>query len=102
MFRRKAFWLAAMNTVFGVVECRVLDLSLRGAKVQVGVPVAVGQAVTLELDPLGEFEGSVAWKRDGAVGIKFREQRAEGDWNRIKLGRLSAAKRRKTGAAAAR
>ena len=73
--RKGTFWRAQLVTSAGSFECRVLDLSLRGAKVQLDQPVAEAEAVTLILEPLTEFSGAVVWRGNGSVGIRIREHR---------------------------
>jgi hypothetical protein len=73
--RRGTLWHGELKTPAGVFACRVLNLSARGAKLEIDGPVAPGQDVTLTMEPLGEFSGSVAWQRDGKAGIHIKEHR---------------------------
>jgi PilZ domain len=73
--RKGAFWHAQLRTPAGNFECRVLNLSPRGAKIEIDHPVADKQVVTLIMEPLGEFTGFVAWCRNGSLGIRINEHR---------------------------
>lgn len=73
--RKKALLPAKLATEGGVFECFVLDLSRGGAKVEIKDELAQGQVVTLILDPLGTFNGIVAWQRGGYLGVQFGELR---------------------------
>lgn len=66
---------ATLETPAGSFECRVLNLSPRGAKVELAQPLAEHQTVTLLLPPLGAFLGVVLWRRRGCVGIRIHEHR---------------------------
>ena len=73
--RKGTFWRAQLTTSAGSFECRVLNLSLRGARVQLDQPVAEAEAVTLILEPLTEFSGAVVWRGNRCIGIRIREHR---------------------------
>jgi CRP/FNR family transcriptional regulator, cyclic AMP receptor protein len=74
--RKRAFWLGRLETPDGRFDCRVLNLSPSGAKVMLAHAVQVKQAVTLIIEPLGEFLGIVGWRRDSYIGIEITEHRA--------------------------
>jgi hypothetical protein len=73
--RKGVLWHGHLRTPAGVLACRVLDLSARGAKLEVDGTVAPGQGVTLVMEPLGEFSGVVAWARNGRAGLRINEHR---------------------------
>ena len=73
--RKSTLWRGTLRTPAGVMECRVLNLSARGAKLEVEGALAPGQSVTLIMEPLGEFLGAVTWQRDGRAGIRINEHR---------------------------
>jgi hypothetical protein len=73
--RKGTLWHGKLRTPAGVVACRVLNLSARGAKLELDVALAPGQSVTLIMEPLGEFSGAVTWQRDGRAGIRINEHR---------------------------
>ena len=72
--RKGTLWHGTLRTTQGSVACNVLNLSVRGAKLEVA-GVAAGQSVTLVMEPLGEFTGTVMWQRDGQAGIRINEHR---------------------------
>jgi len=73
--RKGTYWPATLKTPDGSFECRVMNLSPRGAKVEIDHAMALKAAVTLILEPLGEFTGTVAWRRPGLIGIRINEHR---------------------------
>ncbi|HKX09863.1 MAG TPA: PilZ domain-containing protein [Stellaceae bacterium] len=72
--RKETLWHCTLRTAQGSVAWRVLNLSVRGAKIET-TGVAKGDSVTLVMEPLGEFLGIVAWQRDGRAGIHINEHR---------------------------
>ncbi len=75
-YRRKGIlWHARLQTLAGDFDCRVVNLSPRGASIEVDHPLEHKEVVTLIMEPLGEFTGFVAWRRNGAVGIHITEHR---------------------------
>jgi hypothetical protein len=73
--RKGVLWHGHLRTAAGVLACRVLDLSVRGAKLEVDGTLAPCQSVTLVMEPLGEFSGVIAWWRDGKAGLRINEHR---------------------------
>ena len=74
--RKGTIWQCELQTPSGVVACRVLNLSARGAKLEIDDgAVTPGQNVTLVLEPLGEFLGTIAWQREGKAGLHINECR---------------------------
>ena len=73
--RKRSFWHAQLQTPAGNFEWRVMNLSPRGARIEIDHPVAHRQVVTLIMEPLGEFTGVVAWCRNGSLGIHISEHR---------------------------
>jgi hypothetical protein len=53
-----------------------MNLSPRGANIEIDYPLGLNQSVTLILEPLGEFCGAVAWCRNNQVGILISEHHA--------------------------
>jgi len=83
--RKGALWLGKLVTTAGTFECRVLNLSPSGAKVELVQLVARGETVTLILEPLHEFIGVVAWGRDRCIGIEIKEHRMTTTRSRMNL-----------------
>lgn len=73
--RKGTFWHAQLQAPAGDFECRVMNLSPRGARIEIDHPLADGQVVTLIMEPLGEFKGVVAWRRKRSLGIQISEYR---------------------------
>lgn len=83
--RKGALWRAKLDTPAGNFDCEVLNLSPRGAKIQLAQPLAVSQPVTLILEPLGEYSGTVAWCRGDCIGVRILEHRMTTTRSRIAL-----------------
>lgn len=73
--RKGTLWHGELRTPAGVVACRVLNLSARGAQLEMGATLTPGQDLTLIMEPLGEFLGTVTWARDGKAGLRINEHR---------------------------
>lgn len=73
--RKGTLWHGELRTPAGVVVCRVVNLSSRGAQLEIDGAVAAGESVTLVMEPLGEFTGTIAWQRDGKAGLHINEHR---------------------------
>ena len=76
--RKGSFWRARLQTPAGDFECLVMNLSPRGAHIQTDRPLNLNQSVTLILEPLGEFFGTVAWCYNNRAGIQTTEHRTIG------------------------
>jgi len=73
--RKGTLWHGELRTPAGVLACRVVNLSSRGAQLEVDGALAAGESVTLVMEPLGEFSGIIAWQRDGKAGLHINEHR---------------------------
>ena len=73
--RKPALWVGELVTAAITHKCRVLNLSPSGAKVEVKAHVNIHDPVTLKVDLVGTFVGTVRWIRDNCVGIAFSERR---------------------------
>lgn len=72
--RKKCLLPAQLITNAGSYDCRVLDLSKGGAKLETHAVVTPEQAVTLVVKSIGTFAGLVAWCGDGLFGMRFLAQ----------------------------
>jgi hypothetical protein len=73
--RKGTLWHGELRTPAGMVACRVLNLSARGAQLEMDATLTPGQCVTLIMEPLGEFSGTLTWERDGKAGMRINEHR---------------------------
>ncbi|NQV56838.1 MAG: PilZ domain-containing protein [Rhodospirillales bacterium] len=53
------------------IGCRIIDISVGGARVQSDRDCKTGSTASIVLENFGEFPGTVAWSRDKICGIKF-------------------------------
>ena len=72
--RKRCLLPAQLITNAGSYDCRVLDLSKGGAKLETHAVVTPEQAVTLVVKSIGTFAGLVAWCGDGLFGMRFLAQ----------------------------
>ena len=83
--RKPALWVGKLTTPTGTHDCRVLDLSQNGAKIEVETALDMFDPVTLTLDLLGGFVGSVKWRWDTCIGIAIDERLLTTTRSRISL-----------------
>ncbi len=55
------------------ILCDILDLSAGGAKARPRDSIDDETVLALVLDKIGRFDVDVVWKRDGTLGLKFRD-----------------------------
>jgi len=65
--------LGRVVTPRGDTVCRIRNLSQGGAKIEIRAPLAVGDAVSIELRGTTLVPGTVAWLAGNAAGIAFSE-----------------------------
>lgn len=58
-------------------DCRILNISTGGAKLQIGHHISHGIAVALQIGDFGQFGATVAWQQSGEVGVKFTHDAIE-------------------------
>ena len=71
--RRRLLWLGRLKYGEHAFDCRVFDLSLGGAKVELDLPLKRGTLVTLQIPEVGMMIANVAWARDGQMALAFSE-----------------------------
>ena len=71
--RRRLLWVGRLKYGEFAFECRVFDLSLGGAKVELDLPLKRGTLVTLQIPEVGIMIANVAWARDGQIALAFSE-----------------------------
>src|SRR5215469_6362066 len=67
--RKPALWVGKLTTPTGTHDCRVLNLSPKGARIEFNELIEIDEPVTLSLEFLGSFVGSVKWQWDQCIGI---------------------------------
>lgn len=71
--RRRLLWPGRMKYGGYSFDCRIFDLSLGGAKVELDLPLKRGTLVTLQIPDVGLMVAKVAWSRDGKMALAFLE-----------------------------
>ena len=74
--RRAVLWSGKLEFGDHSFDCQIWNISLGGAKVNVGLPFAAGTDVTLVLEDKGKFTGKVMWQGERNLGIKFDQDEA--------------------------
>jgi CheY-like chemotaxis protein len=70
--RTPVIFQAQLETASGQrIDCTVLDISARGARVAVAEPLAKGDAVTLTSPDFGRTAACVMWIEPNCVGLEF-------------------------------
>lgn len=71
--RRRLLWPGRLKYSGYSFDCRIFDLSLGGAKVELDLPLKRGTMVTLQIPDVGILVAKVAWARDGKMALAFLE-----------------------------
>ena len=67
----------------GRALCKVVDLSVHGARLQTYSALKAGGTIWLTLPGLAPVAADVMWADDYAAGCRFREPLGEGDFQRL-------------------
>ncbi len=59
------------------VDCKVLDISVGGAKIRVAHPMERNAPVCVKILGVGEFSGRVAWCNGTTLGVEFQDELTE-------------------------
>ncbi len=66
-------WSGQLLSAGQVVNCRVLNISAKGAQLRAQKPFECGLEVILSIDRYGEFAGKLVWQDGANLGIMFHE-----------------------------
>ena len=55
------------------IKCDILDISTGGAKLKASSKAERGEIMEITIGPVGDFTASIAWNREGSIGIKFED-----------------------------
>jgi hypothetical protein len=69
--RKRSLLPATLITAQGSFDCRVLNLSAGGAKLECAQSVAEGESLTLSVPAIGTFSGTAIWRAEGCFGVRF-------------------------------
>lgn len=58
-------------------NCKILNISVGGAKLQIDRHIDRGVAVLLQIGKFGQFSAIVAWQQSGKIGVKFTHDESE-------------------------
>ena len=69
--RVQVLWNGFLHVGERSSACRILDVSLSGAKAHVSNPSDIPSPVTLKIDRFGEFYCEIAWREGDYLGLRF-------------------------------
>ncbi len=69
--RKRSLLPATLVTERGSADCRVLDFSAGGAKLECADAPTEGEKLTVMIEAVGTFSGRVVWRRDRLAGVTF-------------------------------
>lgn len=69
--RRSVIWLGTLKVGEFSFPCRVLDLSLTGARIRLALPLKNGTVVTLSISRCGDLPAEIAWYEEDTLGLTF-------------------------------
>lgn len=58
-------------------DCRIVNISVGGAKLLTGRQLGQGTAVRLHIGHFGQFGATVAWQHGGEIGVRFTHDPVE-------------------------
>ena len=67
----QVLWTGILHAGERSSTCRVLNVSLSGAKVHVSNPSGIPSPVTLKIDRFGEFYCEIEWREGDYLGLRF-------------------------------
>lgn len=71
--RTSVLWSGKLLSAGQVMNCRVLNISAKGAQLRTEKPFECGLEVILSIDRYGEFSGKLVWQDGANLGIKFHD-----------------------------
>ncbi|GEQ97011.1 hypothetical protein JCM17844_06480 [Iodidimonas gelatinilytica] len=69
--RRSVIWMGTLKVGEFSFSCRVLDLSLAGARIRLALPLKRGAPVTLTISRCGDLPAEICWHKDDRLGLNF-------------------------------
>ncbi len=69
--RHTVAWRGRVKTARGDVPCDVQDVCCNGVRISTATPLEPGSEVSLHVDHLGGFSGTVVWRQGDRYGVKF-------------------------------
>ncbi len=69
--RVQVLWSGVLRSGHRSSECRIVNVSLSGAKVHVSNPSELASPVILAIDRFGEFYCEIVWREGDYLGLKF-------------------------------
>ncbi len=69
--RIQVLWSGILRSGHRSSECRIINVSLSGAKAHVSNPSELASPVVLKIDRFGEFHCEIVWREGDYLGLKF-------------------------------
>lgn len=70
--RREVSFVAEISAGRQVLGCRLQNISVGGARIELDGQIEPGPAVFLSIEPFGKFPVEIAWNRGRTMGLKFK------------------------------
>lgn len=81
--RRSVIWMGSLKVGEWSFPCRVLELSLCGARIRLSLPLKRGAEVVLSVPRCGDLPAEVSWHKEDKMGLTFS---LSADQVRMRLG----------------
>ncbi len=69
--RREVAWHGRLDTCDGEVACEVRDICCNGVRISTATPLEPGSEISVHIDHLGGFSGTIVWRQGDCYGVKF-------------------------------
>jgi len=71
--RKNVLWAGSLESNARQLDCTILDVSLKGARIYLNEPVPSRGPVAIACHRFGTFHAEVVWENDRMVGLQFLE-----------------------------
>ena len=69
--RQRVAWHGRLSLAEGQEPCEVLNISCNGVQVSTARPLQLQSEISLDIDHLGGFSGTVVWREGDRYGVQF-------------------------------
>lgn len=71
--RTSVLWVGELRSAGRTVDCRILNISLRGAQLMADEPIDCGLGVILSIERFGEFAAKLIYQDGEILGVQFQD-----------------------------
>ncbi len=69
--RHEVTWHGRLDMPDGQAPCKVRDICCNGVRISTATPLETGAEISVHIEHLGGFSGTVVWHRGDCYGVKF-------------------------------